>query len=234
MLFDLQSRGRRTAVKIIYLSLAILIGGGLVLFGVGSGGTGGLIDAFTDQGEDVSSQVRKAEERAQRAVRRNPQDAAAWAELARARFLAAGQGENYNEEQAAFTASGQEKLRQAERAWERYLALEPKRPDVNVARLMARAFAPDGLNAPAKAARALEIVTEQDPSTAAYSQLAQFAYRADQNRKGDLAAAKAVELAPAAQRRRVRRALEELRREIAEQRLREALERAQLETRTTR
>ena len=234
MLFDLQSRGRRTAVKIIYLSLAILIGGGLVLFGVGSGGTGGLIDAFTDQGEDVSSQVSKAEERAQRAVRRNPQDAAAWAELARARFLAAGQGENYNEEQAAFTASGQEKLRQAERAWERYLALEPKRPDVNVARLMVRAFAPDGLNAPAKAARALEIVTEQDPSTAAYSQLAQFAYLADQNRKGDLAAAKAVELAPAAQRRRVRRALEELRREIAEQRLREALERAQLETRTTR
>src|SRR5690606_21437779 len=102
MLFDLQSRGRKTVVKIVYLGLAILIGGGLVLFGVGSGGPGGLIDAFTDQGEDVSSQVSRAERAADLAVRRNPQDADAWAALARARFLAAGQGDNYNEVEAAF------------------------------------------------------------------------------------------------------------------------------------
>ena len=42
----------------------------------------------------------------------------------------------------------------------------------------------------------MEIVTEQDPSAAAYSALAQYAYLADQIRKGDLAAARAVQLAP--------------------------------------
>ena len=34
MLFDLRGRGRRRTVQVIYLSLAILMGGGLVLFGI--------------------------------------------------------------------------------------------------------------------------------------------------------------------------------------------------------
>ena len=34
MLFDLRSRGRRTTVRGVYLLLAILMGGGLILFGV--------------------------------------------------------------------------------------------------------------------------------------------------------------------------------------------------------
>jgi hypothetical protein len=48
MLFDLRSRGRRRTVQAVYLGLAILIGGGLVLFGVGTGsGNGGLLNAFS-------------------------------------------------------------------------------------------------------------------------------------------------------------------------------------------
>jgi hypothetical protein len=48
MLFDLRSRGRRRTVQAVYLTLAILMGGGLVLFGVGAGnGIGGLLNAFT-------------------------------------------------------------------------------------------------------------------------------------------------------------------------------------------
>lgn len=229
MLFDLQSRGRRTAVKIVYLSLAILIGGGLVLFGVGTGtGGGGLLDVFNNDSSDVSSQVSDAEKRANRAVRANPQDAAAWANLARARYLTAGQGNNFNASQQSFTQSGQEKLRSAQQAWDRYLALDPARPDPNVARLMAQAFAPGALNEPAEAAAALEIVTEEDPSSAAFSQLAQFAFLAGQERRGDLALAKAVELAPEAQRRTVRASLERAKRDIQEQQLRDAIQRADL------
>lgn len=228
MLFDLQSRGRRTVVKIVYLGLAVLIGGGLVLFGVGTGtGGGGLLDVFNDDSQDVSSQVSDQEKQANRAVRVNPQNAAAWADLARARFLTAGQGGNFNETERAFTESGQEKLRSAELAWKRYLALDPPRPDANVARLMAQAFAPNALNDPADAAEALEIVTEADPSSAAYSQLAQFAYLANQTRKGDLAAAKAVELAPEAQRRVVRATLERDKRTIQDQLLRDAIARGE-------
>ena len=46
MLFDLRGRGRRRTVQVIYLSLAILMGGGLVLFGIGGATSGGLIDAI--------------------------------------------------------------------------------------------------------------------------------------------------------------------------------------------
>ena len=47
MLFDLQGK-RRRVVQGTYLVLAILLGGGLVLFGVGSGNiSGGLFDAIT-------------------------------------------------------------------------------------------------------------------------------------------------------------------------------------------
>lgn len=234
MLFDLQSRGRRTAVKIIYLGLAVLIGGGLVLFGVGTSGGGGLLDVFSDQSQDLSAQVSNAEKRAQRAVRLNPNDADAWAILARTRYQRAGQGENFNESQGAFTEKGQEQLRSAAAAWNRYLALDPPRPDANVARLMAIAFGESGLNQPAEAARAMEIVTEEDPSSAAFSNLATYAWLAGQQRKGDLAAAEAVRLAPAEQRRTVRRQLDRINEEIQRQAIQDAIDSGALRTSTVR
>jgi hypothetical protein len=209
MLFDLQSRNRRTAVKVIYLGLAILMGGGLILFGIGTGtGGGGLLDIFTDGGSSTSVQVSSAEKRADRAVRAHPRDPQAWADLARARYQTAGQGENFNRAAnqgvGAFTTEGRAKLRTAAAAWQRYLALERRDPDPTLARLMANVYAETGLDEPAQAAAAMEIVTEQQPSASAYGTLAQYAYLADQERKGDLAAARAVQLAPATQRKLVR------------------------------
>ncbi|HEU4703492.1 MAG TPA: hypothetical protein VFS37_13495 [Conexibacter sp.] len=209
MLFDLQSRNRRTFVKIIYLGLAILMGGGLVLFGIGTGtGGGGLLDAFSDNGSSTSAQISTAERRANRAIRLHPQDPQAWADLARARYQTAGLGDNYdqtaNQGAGAFTAQGRAKLRTAAAAWQRYLTLEPDNPDVTLARLMANVYDQTGLDDPAQAANAMEIVTEGQPSAAAYSALAQYAYLAGQERKGDLAAARAVQLAPDAQRKLVR------------------------------
>ena len=49
MLFDLRGR-RRRAVQVTYLMLALLMGGGLVLFGIGGSVSGGLIDAFKGTG----------------------------------------------------------------------------------------------------------------------------------------------------------------------------------------
>src|ERR687890_339893 len=48
MLFDLRGAGRRTTVKVVYLTLAVLMGGGLVLFGIGGDVSGGLVDAITN------------------------------------------------------------------------------------------------------------------------------------------------------------------------------------------
>jgi hypothetical protein len=230
MLFDLQSRNRRTAVKIIYLGLAVLMGGGLVLFGIGTGsGGGGLLDIFTGGGSSTSAQVSSAEKRASKEVRLHPRDPQAWADLTRARYQTAGLGGNFdqtaNQGAGAFTAKGRVKLATAATAWQRYLQLEPDHPDVTLARLMATAYSETGLNDPAQAANAMEVVTEQQPSASAYATLAQYAYVADQLRKGDLAAAKAVQLAPDAQRRLVRSQLALIKRQAVRQAAQGALQR---------
>lgn len=223
MLFDLQSRGRRSFVKVIYLGLAVLMGGGLILFGIGTGtGGGGLFDAFSGGNSSTSAQVSSAEKTATREVRLHPQDPQAWADLTRARYQTAGLGENYDQTTNAFTTEGREKLASAVLAWQRYLKLDPKRPDATLARLMSQAYSEAGLDQPAQAATALEIVTEQQPSAAAYGQLAQYAYLADQMRKGDLAAAKAVQLAPSAQQRLLRAQLTSVKRQVLQQQVREA------------
>ena len=79
MLFDLRSRGRRRTVQAVYLGLAILMGGGLVLFGVGAGnGLGGLLNAFTGKGSTAGqtaaiSQEEKAAIKAVPTDRRLPE-----------------------------------------------------------------------------------------------------------------------------------------------------------------
>jgi hypothetical protein len=219
VLFDLQSRGRRNFVRVIYLGLALLMGGGLILFGIGTGtGGGGLFDIFDSGGSSTSAQVSTAEKRANREVRLHPQDPQAWADLTRARYQTAGLGENYDQATNSFTEAGREKLRTAGTAWQRYLTLEARHPDATLARLMATAYSEVGIDDPAEAAGAMEIVSEESPSASSYATLAQYAYLANELRKGDLASGKAVELAPDAQKRLVRTQLEGIRRQLLRQR----------------
>ena len=198
MLFDLRGRGRRRTVKIVYITLALLMGGGLVLFGIGGGGAmqGSLVDAITGSsgGDTGTARFDQREREAAVKTRTNPQDAAAWAALARARVQSAGIGDNFDPNTATYTESGKAKLTQAADAWEKYLALQPKKPDDRVAGLMVRAFDQTGLNRPADAAAAQEIITEARPSANTYATLAIYAYQAGQTRKGDLAKNKALEL----------------------------------------
>jgi hypothetical protein len=49
MLFDVKGK-RKRMIQVVYVILAILFGGSLVLFGTGSGVQGGLLDAFTGGG----------------------------------------------------------------------------------------------------------------------------------------------------------------------------------------
>ena len=210
MLFDLQSRGRRRFVKVIYLFLAVLMGGGLLLFGIGTGtGAGGFFDVFRGNGSSTSAQISAAETRAVRQTRLHPSDPKAWAALATARFQTAGQGKNYDPATNTFTTSGREELAKVASAWQRYLKLTSK-PDPTLAREMATTYSQDGLDQPAQAAAAMEIVTAAQPSYTAYATLASYAYLANQVRKGDLAAAKAVQLAPSAQQRLLRTQLSQI------------------------
>ncbi len=218
MLFDLQSRGRRTAVKIIYLFLAVLMGGGLLLFGIGTGtGAGGFFDIFSNKSTSTTAQVSSAEKSAAQLVRLHPTDPSAWYKLTYAQYQSAPYDNTLDNNNGAFTTAGRKKLLAASRSWQRYLTLDPQHPNPTLARLMAGAYAQNALNQPANAATAMEIVTQQDPSSSTYGALAEFAYLANQMRKGDLAAAKAVSLAPSAQQTSVRTQLETVRRQALQQ-----------------
>ena len=86
MLFDLRGPGRRRTIKVIYSSLAVLMGVGLVLFGIGGAVSGGLFDAFNGGGSTSSGDAFKAEiTRLNKRIAANPSDPAALAELARTR-----------------------------------------------------------------------------------------------------------------------------------------------------
>ena len=125
MLFDLRSRGRRRTVQVVYLGLAILIGGGLVLFGVGTGsGNGGLLNAFTG-GSNNQSQQSSAPQRRPRSSRprRTPPDPAAWAALETARYQNASSS-GFNTATGTYTTAGKKELANAATdAWQKYLAL---------------------------------------------------------------------------------------------------------------
>ena len=86
MLFDLRGRGRRRAVQVIYATLAILMGGGLVFFGIGSDASGGLIEGCQQQTDSNTEALQNRVNDVQKQVDTNPRNAAAWASLARAQY----------------------------------------------------------------------------------------------------------------------------------------------------
>ena len=129
MLFDLRGAGRRRTVKVIYITLAFLMGGGLVLFGIGGdvtrrpgrrhhGGSGG--------GDDRRGPLQKQEKAA---LAQHEGQPAGRGRVGRARpraLPARGHRRELRPEKGTFTKAGQAELAAAGAAWERYLALEPK------------------------------------------------------------------------------------------------------------
>ena len=231
MLFDLRGRGRRRTVQAIYLSLAILMGGGLVLFGIGSDQQGGIVDAVVGEEGSGESATETLDNRIKAALAKttaDPRSPAAWAELARLRYQRAGL-DGLAADDITYTSAGKQKLGLAAAAWERHIALDPKEPDADVARLMVQAYDQGGLNQPLKAMQAMQLVTaaEDPPSSNLYRQLARLAYIAGENRIGDLAADRAVDLAPDNEKKLVRTTLKQLKDQAAGQAAQKAAEAAE-------
>src|SRR3954466_9348041 len=198
MLFDLRARGRRNFIKVIYLFLAVLMGGGLIFFGIGGNTSGGLFDAFKGNNSGGGDNtLEKNVETAQKGGQARPRNERAWVVLTRAQYQLANVGDNYDQNAGTFTAKGKQALRSVERSWNRYLALDPAKPDPDLASLMVQALGPAGLSRLPKAVAAQELVIDaRPPSAGLYTNLAALAYAAGQTRKGDLASAKAIDLAP--------------------------------------
>jgi hypothetical protein len=202
MLFDLRGAGRRTTVKVVYVLLAILMGGGLILFGIGGSVSGGLIDAITgSKGSSPagSGEFQSRASSAQTKAQTSPRNAALWAAAARAQYQLALSGDFFDQNTGQFTDAGKQKLLLASQDWEKHLKLAPNKPDASVARQMVNVYS-SGLNDPAKAVTAQEIVTEDRATSKTFATLAVLAYSAGQTRKGDLARAKALQLSDPDQR----------------------------------
>lgn len=210
MLFDLQGK-RRRVVQVVYLGLAILMGGGLVFFGIGGDVSGGLFDAFSERGgggDSGNSAIEKRIDRNEERVNANPQSEPARRELVRDYYqLATVQT---SDQDPGFPADARDELRKAADNWQAYLALEPERVDSSLARVALQIFDPTALNRPKAAQEAARVIAESENDTAGYLALVQYATLAKDTRTADLAGQKAVDLAPRAERAEVRAQVKQL------------------------
>jgi hypothetical protein len=197
MLFDLRGR-RRRVVQGTYLMLALLMGGGLVLFGVGSDVSGGLADIFGSGkgggGNDlVEKRIEKNEKRAAAGSE------AALKELVRDYYQKASS--QISSTSTSIPADAQDDMRKAGAYWGRYLK-KTEKPDASLATVAVQVF--DGLKQYKPAQGAAQIIAERSKDPAAYLRVVQYAALAGDKRTADLAALKAVDLAPKDQRKAVK------------------------------
>ena len=199
MLFDLQSRGRRRVIKVVYGALAVLMAGGLVLFGVGGGaGSTGLLSQLAQQGNGSASGIKIDETamlKAKRTVKAQPGNAAAWDRYALAIYALAET--NYVSSEGGYTTAGAKELAVLRAAWNHYLSLGPSTPDQTLAADVSAAFGIGGIHDFKTAEAGAEIVaTANSSSFSDYITLAQDAYMSGRKADGRLAEAHAIAVAP--------------------------------------
>ena len=225
MLFDLKGK-RRRVVQGTYLTLAILMGAGLVLFGIGSDVSGGLGDLFKGDGggdNTANEQIQKRIDSANRTLQRDPKNAAALASLVRGHYQLATT--EASAETSEFTEKAVPDLEKTVAAWDRY-EQAAKKPDPALARQVIQAY--DALGRlekePANAKRwwegaagAAETAAVAQPRPQNYIILVQYATLAGQTRKAELAGKKAVDLAPKAQKKQAKQAVEQAKAQAATQ-----------------
>jgi hypothetical protein len=209
MLFDLRGR-RRRAVQATYLTLAVLMGGGLVLFGIGGDVSGGLFDAFSDRsgGGSASEDLEERIDRRKERLAANPDNEEILKALVRDYHALAGA--QLPTGVVEYPEEAKDELRQADEYWQRYLEVEDGDPDASLARVALALYDQGALNEPAAAAAAMRIVAEAGNDYELYLGLVGRAAAAGDKRTANLAAQKAVDLAPKGERKQVKEQAEAL------------------------
>lgn len=212
MLFDLQG-SRKTAVKVIYLGLAVLMAGGLVLFGIGSNNApGGLADVFGSNSSESAAKdnVNKYAEQ----VQKDPKNEKALASLIAARYTLAADPKNFNQESGEFTQAGEDQLNLLKKNWATYLKLTDNQPNIGTANFAVSAFL--GLQDAKGAAAAQQIVSEKQPTSANYLALMLYASYAGNQLVASGAEVKARELATKDEKKEVEAQIKEIEKRIAD------------------
>jgi tetratricopeptide (TPR) repeat protein len=212
MLFDLSSGKRKRVVQVIYTMLALLMGGGLILFGIGGGGSGGLLDAIGiggDSGGSGNPQYDQQISDYEAQLQQNPRDTAAMLGLAKVHYLSAtssGVSTDAQTGQISISEDAHSELEQAAAAWQKYLKTDPENPNANAATNAVQVY--QLLNDAGGAAEAQQIVADAQKSSAAYGQLAFYFYADFKFKEADAAAAKAVVAADQSDRKNVEKSMQ--------------------------
>jgi hypothetical protein len=223
MLFDLRSAGRRRTVKTVYMGLALLMFIGFVGFSVGSSGLqGGIVDAIT--GSNSNSGDNTAQTRLETNVKNaevktaaTPTNAAVWAALAKSRLQLANIGDYFDAAKSDFTGLGKAQLSAAGTDWDKYMALNPPKPDEDLARQMVQAY--QAVGNMDKAVGVQQVITTVEPTQQTFQNLALLAYQAGNIRTGDLASGKAVSLAPKKDQKDLKTQLDGVKQQAAQQQI---------------
>lgn len=226
MLFDLQGK-RKRAVQVTYAGLALLMGGGLVLFGIGSSGSGGILDAVglgSGSSNSQGTNYDKTAARIQRELVAKPNDPRLLLELTRQRILAANSKSPVDSAtgQVTYSADSLTEFQQATDAWAKYLKTKPKPPDTKAAILVAQAYVAVAQNETSLiaavndikgAATAQQLYADKSPSLGSLSQLALYQYIAGDLAGGDRTAKAAVKLATPANREQLKSRIKQARKQ---------------------
>lgn len=232
MLFDIRGR-RRRLFKAIYIVLSLLIGIGLIGYGIGSNADFSVFDIFGQGGGGggqnvLEKQIKKYEKK----TRKDPEDEQNWLKLVRANYQYAIQLLNASQSQGQQTIEVSEDtivaLKGSTKAWKRYASLKPKKVDVNAAGMAAKAFA--NLGKFNDAIKVQQIVVDEKPGSGTFSYLAEYAYQANNMRVGDLAAKKALELTPKKGRKEAKQYLDQIKKQAEQQAAQEALEKSKAQS----
>jgi len=205
MLFDLRGH-RRRAVQATYLVLAVLMGGGLVLFGIG-GSSGGIFDAISGNGGgggNVNDQLEKRIDAQKKRLAASPANTVVLAELVRLNYQAAVS--QVPSGSTTIPEEGKDELRRAAAYYERYVQAKKDNPSSDLAQMALNIYDTGGLNQPDKAKDAVRVIAAARNDWQSYLLLVQKATAAGDKRTAQLAAQKAVDLAPQAQKKQVEQA----------------------------
>lgn len=211
MLFDLQGP-RKTVVKWIYLGLALLLGGGLVLFGIGSDVNGGLADILGNKSS--ASQAKDNVKKYSKQLETNPKDKRALQDLIGARYSLAADESNFNQEKNTFSEEGTEQLKLLVKDWERYIKLAGDKPNIAAANFAVSAYL--GLNDAKGATAVQQILTKHQPTASNYLALMLYASYAGDTLVASGAEQRALQVATPEEKKEVRAQIKEIKEQMKE------------------
>jgi hypothetical protein len=215
VLFDLQTPRRRRVVRVVFGGLALIFAVSFVFLGVGTGGGGfSFSDLFGGGGGSSSTAFDSDISDAQKQLQVNPNDTAALASLVRLHYSAANANASSS---GAPTSEGEQHLRQAADAWNKYVKLSGGKLETSPSLYALNTFDQLGsidfqkartdtttadaltdINAATddwrSAAQAQQALISAQPNKAlanSYARLASYLYLAGETQAADQAAAKA-------------------------------------------